>query len=105
MRPLEVFRAAYGATELFAPGALERLLVGTVADERARTTIRILGARHVLQAIVTARAGRTGRRLGGGADALHALSMAALAAFDPKRRRAAALNAAIALAFAAGEFR
>lgn len=105
MRPLEVFRAAYGLAELLAPGTVERLIVGTVADERARKVIRILGARHVLQAIVTARGGRTLHRLGGGVDGLHALSMAALAAFDPERRRAAAVNAAIALAFAAGELR
>ncbi|WP_138443059.1 hypothetical protein [Sinomonas susongensis] len=105
MRPLEVVRAAYGASELLAPGALERLLVGAAADQRARTTIRILGARHLLQAVVTARGGATVHRLGGGVDALHAVSMAALAVFDPKRRRAAAVNAAIALAFAAGEFR
>ncbi|WP_052206920.1 hypothetical protein [Sinomonas humi] len=103
MKPLEAFRAAYGVMELLAPGALERLLVGTAADERARTTIRILGARHVLQAVLTARAGRTAHRVGGGADALHALSMVALAAFDPKRRRAAAVNAVIAFAFAVGE--
>ncbi len=100
-----MLRAAYGVTELLAPGSLERLLVGTVADDRARVVIRILGARHLLQAMVTARGGPTLRRLGGGVDTLHALSMAALAATDPKRRRAAAVNAAIALAFAAGEWR
>lgn len=105
MRRLEVIRALYGATELLAPGALEGLLLGAAPDERARRTIRILGARHLLQAVVTARSGRTLHRLGGGIDALHALSMAALAAFDPKRRRAATASAVIAVAFAARELR
>lgn len=102
---LEVLRASYGAVELLAPGQVERLLLGTAPDARTRRVIRILGARHLVQAAVTARAGRTLHRLGGGVDAVHALTMAALAGLDPKRRHAAAVNAAIALAFAAGEFR
>ncbi|WP_369046051.1 hypothetical protein [Sinomonas sp. P10A9] len=105
MSPLELVRAAYGATELLAPGAVERLLLGSVPDARARTVVRILGARHLAQALVTARAGAGMHRLGGAVDAVHALTMAAVAALDPKRRRAAAVNAALALVFAAGEFR
>jgi hypothetical protein len=105
MKPLELLRAAYGAVELLAPSAVESLLVGRVADPRARTVIRILGARHVLQAAVTARGGPGLHRLGGGVDLIHAVTMIALAASDPRRRRAAVVNAAIALAFAAGELR
>jgi hypothetical protein len=105
MKPLETLRAVYGAAELLLPGTVERLLVGTTPDARARKAIRILGARHLLQAAVTARGGRTVHHFGGGVDTLHALTMVGLAAFDPERRRAATVNAAIALAFAAGEFR
>ncbi|BCT74274.1 hypothetical protein SCMU_01160 [Sinomonas cyclohexanicum] len=105
MRPLETVRAAYGTVELLAPGAVEHLLLGHRPDERARTVIRILGARHLLQALVTARGGPALHRLGGGVDIVHAVTMAALAGADPKRRRAAAINAAIALVFAAGELR
>jgi hypothetical protein len=105
MKPLEMFRAVYGAAELLIPGTVERVLVGTAPDARARKAIRVLGARHLLQALVTARGGRTLHHLGGGVDTLHALTMVGLAAFDPERRRAATLNAAIALAFAAGEYR
>jgi hypothetical protein len=104
MSPLEILRGAYGLTELLAPAAVERLLVGTSPDRRARAVTRILGARHLLQALLTARGGRTLHRLGGGVDAIHALTAAGLAAADPGRRKAAAVNAAIALAFAAGEF-
>ncbi|WP_336857760.1 hypothetical protein [Sinomonas albida] len=105
MRPLEVFRAAYGMAELLAPGALEGAVTGTTPNDRAKAVFQILGGRHVLQAAATARAGRGLRCLGGGVDVLHALSMAALAAVDPKRRRLALANAAIALAFAVGELR
>lgn len=105
MRPLEALRAAYGATELIVPGAVEHVLLGHAPDERARKVIRILGARHLVQALVTARGGRTLHRLGGSVDVIHALTMAALAGADPRRRRAATVNAAIALVFAAGELR
>ncbi|GAB2756042.1 hypothetical protein [Sinomonas soli] len=105
MRPLETVRAAYGTVELVAPGAVERLLLGHRPDDRARTVIRVLGARHLVQALVTARGGRTLHRLGGAVDVIHAVTMAALAGADPRRRRAAAVNAAIALVFAAGELR
>jgi hypothetical protein len=105
MRPLEVVRAAYGAAELLAPGAVEGLLLGRRPDERARRVIRLLGARHLVQAIATARGGPALHRLGGGVDAIHAATMAVLAAADRRRRHPAALNAAIALVFAAGELR
>jgi hypothetical protein len=106
MRPLEVIRAAYGAVELLAPGATERVLVGRAPDARARTFIRVLGGRHLLQAAVTATAGGpVFHRIGAGVDALHALTMLVLAALDRRRRHAAVANAAIALAFAAGELR
>jgi hypothetical protein len=105
MKPLEVLRAAYGGTELLAPGTVERLLLGSGLDSRGRKALRVLGARHLLQAAATARGGATVHRVGGSVDVAHALTMLALAAFDPPRRRVALLNAAIALAFAAGEFR
>ena len=105
MKPLELLRAAYGTAELLSPGTVEGLLIGRAPDQRARAVIRILGARHLLQAVVTARGGRTLHRLGGGVDLVHALTMVALAAFDRRRRRPAVVNAAVALAFAAGEWR
>ena len=106
MKTLEVIRAAYGATELLAPGTVEHLLLGrTSLDARGRKGTRVLGARHVLQAAATARGGATAHHVGGSVDVAHALTMLALAAFDPPRRRVALLNAAIALAFAAEELR
>ncbi|MDQ0769420.1 NAD(P)-dependent dehydrogenase (short-subunit alcohol dehydrogenase family) [Pseudarthrobacter defluvii] len=105
MSLLEVFRAAYGTAELLSPGAVEGFLIGQAPDSHARTFIRVLGARHVLQATVSNRGGTVLHRLGGGVDALHALTMLALAGLDRRRRHAAVASAAIALAFAAGEVR
>ncbi|WP_285247685.1 MULTISPECIES: hypothetical protein [unclassified Pseudarthrobacter] len=107
MRPLEVVRAGFGSAELLAPGAAECSLIARGPDAHARTFIRVLGARHLVQATATT-------IFGGGAplhwisaavDALHALTMLGQAAVDRRRRHAAVANAAIALAFAAGELR
>lgn len=105
MKLFELLRAAYGTTALLAPGAIEHLLSGHAPDGRARTVIRILGARHLLQAAVAVRGSRGIHLLGSGVDLLHALTAAGLAVADERRRPAAAANAAIALAFAAGEQR
>lgn len=105
MRTLEFVRAGYGFCELLAPDLVEGRLLGRAPDRRARMVIRILGARHLIQAAATARGGRAAHRLGGTVDAVHALSMLILSALDPARRSPAAVNAAIALVFAAGEFR
>lgn len=104
MKPLEVVRAAYGMSELLAPDFVSGRLLGEMPDGRARVVIRILGARHLVQAILTVRAGRTAHRVGGCVDALHAASMVVLAAYDGRHRRSAAANAALASVFAAGEF-
>jgi hypothetical protein len=72
MKPLEAVRAVYGMCELLAPDFVSARLLGEAPDGRGRVVIRILGARHLAQALLTARAGRTAHRLGGGVDALHA---------------------------------
>jgi len=107
VKPLEMLRAAYGAAELLAPGAAECFLIGRSPDVHARTFIRVLGARHLLQAAaLTAFGGGAAlHRISAGVDALHALTMLVLAAVDRRRRHPAVANAAIALAFATGELR
>lgn len=104
MRPLDVLRAGYGLAELLAPDLLEGRLL-PAGDTHALTALRVLGARDLVQAAVGASSGRSLHRAGGVVDGLHALSMVALAALDRPRRPAAAVNAAIALAFAIGEVR
>jgi hypothetical protein len=47
-------RAVYGAMLLRAPGAAIRLCAGRPASSRARAVARLLGARHLAQAALTA---------------------------------------------------
>jgi len=105
-RAAEVGRIAYGAALLVFPGALVRMVSGGKADRPSRIGARILGARHLVQAAVVGRGG--GRPLlaaGAATDALHALSMVALATFDSGHRRIAATDAVVAALFAAGGLR
>ena len=104
MKPLELVRAAYGMCELLAPDYVSGLLLGEMPDGRTRVVIRILGARHLVQAVLTVRGGRTAHLVGGSVDAVHAASMAGVAVLDSRHRRSAGVSAALALVFAAGEF-
>ncbi|MBT1003795.1 hypothetical protein KIH31_14415 [Paenarthrobacter sp. DKR-5] len=104
MSPLEFLRAGYGAGELLAPDAVEGRLLGHAADHRSKVVIRILGARHLVQAALTSGRGPAAHRVGGTVDLIHAVTMLALAAADRRRRRAATVNAVLALVFSAAEF-
>ncbi|MBE1552144.1 hypothetical protein GGC64_006231 [Mycobacterium sp. OAS707] len=102
MRALTVLRAVVGATYLLVPQWIPGLLWGLRLDSRARLVVRILGARHLLQAAVLAASARPLiLRLGSVVDALHATSMLGLAAVDDRRRRAALGDAAVASSLAA----
>src|SRR3954447_14126230 len=93
-------RAAYGLALLAAP---RRALGGTrlgAGEPGAVAFARVLGARQLAEAAVLARrpaggAVRARRReprmllLGAGVDALHGVSMLALCALSPRRRRLA----------------
>ncbi|CAI9401718.1 hypothetical protein [Aestuariimicrobium sp. T2.26MG-19.2B] len=104
MRAQDALRLGYGLAEPAAPRLLEGRLLPT-DDARGRTALRVLGARHVVQAAVGAVGGHGVRRLGGLVDVLHAISMIVVATADPARRTAAAANAATALGFAWAELR
>ena len=66
-------------------------------SRRARSVARILGARHLAQAVLTLWRPRPAVFLAGaGIDACHAVSMVALAAWDPRMRRAGIADAAAA---------
>lgn len=90
---LAAVRAAYGTVLLAIPGPVLEAF-GAPPDQRAENVARLLGARHVAQAVVT----RPGRfaRLGAAADALHAASMFGFAAVDEVHRKAALVDGAIA---------
>ena len=95
-------RACYGAALLCAPGLALGLATGQAPGQRARAVARILGARHLAQAVLTLWRPRPAVFLAGaGIDAGHAVSMVALAAWDPRMRRAGIADAAAAAAFTA----
>ena len=104
---LEAVRACYGAALLLAPGLLIRICTGYPADSRVRLTAQVLGARHLLQAVLTAGAGPgSGPGAGGLAasaavDLIHAAPMAGLAAVSRPLRRTALTDALLETALAA----
>ena len=101
---LEAVRAVYGAVELVEPATVGRLLLGQEPDDAVQGVMRVLGARHLVQGVITGLTGGALHRAGGVVDLLHAGTMVALAVADPKRRRPAALSAAVAFGFALAEF-
>jgi hypothetical protein len=103
MKTLEIVRLVYGLLEFLAPRTVTGLLLGHPPDKKTRTVIRILGARHALQAALTFGRPATWHRVGGAVDLIHAATAAAFAKNDPRRRIPASINVALALIFAAGE--
>jgi hypothetical protein len=95
-------RACYGAALLSAPGLALGLATGQAPSARARAVVRILGARHLAQAVLTTwRPRRTVLAAGAGIDGCHAASMLALAVASPGLRRAGLADAMAASAFTA----
>jgi hypothetical protein len=92
---LQLARAGYGAALLAAPGRVISVVTGRPAAPGARATARVLGARHLLQAALTARSGVSARALRAGAavDLTHAVSMAGLSVAAPRGRRCALADA------------
>jgi hypothetical protein len=98
-------RAAYGAALCCAPGPMLRLEggPGAAASPGARAMARILGGRHLVQAVLSAtRPTPAVLAAGAGTDVLHSASMIALAALDRPRRRLGLSDSLVAAAFAAG---
>ena len=96
-------RAGWGGVLVGAPGSV--LSITTRSDPAflgtARVVLRVLGARHLVQAAVEARWPRPGvLTLAATVDGLHAASGLAFAATDRRWRRSALFDAAVALAFA-----
>jgi hypothetical protein len=96
-------RAAYGAALCCAPGPMLRLSggPGAAASPGARAVARVLGGRHIVQAVLSAaRPTPAVLALGAGADVLHSASMIVLAALDRPRRRLGLSDGLVAAAFA-----
>ena len=105
MKIMELARLAYGLLELTVPSAISGGLAGEKPDAGARKVIRILGARHIVQALATIGRGSPWHSVGGLVDLLHASSAVVFAIIQPRWRRTASLSAAVSVAFASGELR
>lgn len=95
-------RGTYGVLLVGAPGSLIRLAGGSAGDPRARAVARLLGARHLTQAVLAA-VGPSPALLALGAevDLLHSASMMVLGGVDAPSRRIAFADGVVAAAFAA----
>lgn len=107
MNALESVRAGYGLCQLGFPQVVPGILLGRRLDSRASAVVRVLGARHVLQATVLGLVPgvRVLHSCGSAVDILHSASMVLLAVFDRRRRTAALADAAVAALFAIAELR
>ena len=94
-----LLRAALGGVLLAFPRTITDALVPD-GDEGDRVLVRLLGARHVVQAVVTA-ARPTPAVLTAGAatDLLHGATALGYAALSPEHRRAALISAGVAFTF------
>ncbi len=101
MNVLSNVRGGYGLAQLAVPGVLGRVL-GLRLDRAQRRVARVLGARHLTQAALSAPAPTAPvLALGVEVDLLHSASMLGLAVFDRSQRRPALTSAVVAAGFAA----
>jgi hypothetical protein len=98
-------RAGYGVALVMAPGAVIYLATGRLPGRRTRRVAQVLGARHLVQAGISAFAPGSGVLVtGAGIDGLHAASMLMLALFDRGARRAALTDVLAEVLLAAAGF-
>ncbi|WP_299037690.1 hypothetical protein [uncultured Pseudokineococcus sp.] len=98
----DLARAAWGAACLLAPGPVGRALAGHEPDARARRVLRVLGARHLVQAAGTRVLPAPLALVGGaGVDGLHAATALATGLTRPRRRRASLADAVVAVGWCA----
>lgn len=94
---LELVRLGLGVADIAAPRAVARVELGRRPDALSRWALQVLGARQLLQSVLTLRSASTAaHRVGGLVDLLHAASMIVLAVADPRRRRGALVQAGLA---------
>ena len=96
MMRLTIFRAVYGVFLLVASNTIVEIVTG----ERSRMAVtvgRLIGTRHVIQALALSQTrSEDWKAVGIATDILHALSMVAVAALSERYRRLAVLAAAAA---------
>jgi hypothetical protein len=101
IRPIELLRAAWGASLLLFPRAVLEHVHGVRVDRKAVLIARILGARHMAQASLSG-LDPSPEILAGGVwvDSVHSLTAVGLAGVDRRRARAGVTDAVIAALWA-----
>lgn len=105
MTALEAFRGLFGLCQLVWPRLLFRAVTGVPPSQGAVVVMRVLGARHLIQALLLARAARSWHRCGALVDLAHAATMVAAAIGNRHWRKPAGIDAALASALAVAEAR
>ena len=101
-RLVQFARAGWGAGLLITPDRTSALVRGATPDGRARAVIRVLGARQLLQGVLSAVSPTPAvLAVGVWVDGLHALSGVLFAALDRRRARPVLLDASLAAVLAA----
>jgi hypothetical protein len=96
-------RLVLGAAALLQPRAVASWWGADPDSGEVVPVARVLGARHVTQAVLlTVRPSRSAEQVGAAVDVLHAVTMLLLAGVSPRCRRPAATSACVALALTAG---
>ena len=98
--PTELVRGAWGAALLAAPRPLVRHVHGAPVTDLSVRVLRVLGARHLLQAaLVTARPSHRVLVVTAAVDLSHGVSMVPLALGGGRYARAGAIETAVAAAW------
>lgn len=101
VRPIEIARAGWGLALLVAPGQVLRNFHGVRVDRTSVVVARVLGARHLTQAVLSGvDPSPEVLAMGVWVDVAHGASALGLAAVDHTRARAGLLDAGLALTWA-----
>jgi hypothetical protein len=102
IRPIELIRAGWGAVLLAAPGDVLEHIHGVRVDRKALVVTRILGARHLTQALLSGvDPGPEVLAAGVWVDTVHSATALGLAGVDRRRARGGVTDAVVAASWAA----
>ncbi|OBG65572.1 MULTISPECIES: hypothetical protein [unclassified Mycobacterium] len=102
IRFIEVLRAGWGTVLLAAPSEVLDHIHGVQVDRKALVVTRILGGRHIVQALLSGiNPGPEVLAAGVWVDTVHSATALGLAAVDRRRARGGVTDAAVAASWAA----
>lgn len=105
-RNIEILRGTWGLALLVRPDHLLNNVHRLRVDSRSRMIARILGARHLTQAVLSGyRPSPEVLAMGTWVDSVHALTAVGLAVADRHRARAGLVDAAVAAVWATAGYR